>query len=121
MKYNVRISEELVRTIEVEAEDEYEAYDKARDMYRDCEVVLTLDDYVGEPDIHVGEYMPLEDVLHILNSRGYSVKFLTKAESEECDGAKIMVSSPFGDPNDDELLDSMEELLDYARKVRDKQ
>ncbi len=118
MMYEVRISEELARTIEVEAEDEHEAYDKAYDMYCDCEIVLTSDDYVGEPDIHVGEYMSLEDALYILNSRNYSVKFLTKAESEECDGAKIMVSSPFGGPNDDELLDSMEELLDYARKVK---
>lgn len=55
MKYEVRISEELARTIEVEAENENEAYDKAHDMYRNCEVVLDSNDFVGEPDIRVDE------------------------------------------------------------------
>ncbi len=119
MKYEVRISEELARTIEVEAEDEYEAYDKARDMYRDCEVVLTSDDYVGEPDIHMGEYMSLEEALAILHDKDYAVEFLDKEESEDYHGAKIMATPIVGCAIDYDIFNTIDELIDFAKKVRD--
>lgn len=52
--FEVRISEELARTIKVEAEDANEAYDKAYQMWKDCEIVLDSDDFVGEPEVRVG-------------------------------------------------------------------
>lgn len=44
-KYRVTIKETLKTDITVEAEDYYAAIDKARDMYRNEEIVLTADDY----------------------------------------------------------------------------
>lgn len=52
--FEVRISEELARTVKVEAEDADEAYDKAYQMWKDCEIILDSDDFVGEPDVRVG-------------------------------------------------------------------
>jgi hypothetical protein len=52
--YEVRISGELARTIEVEAEDANEAYDKVCQMWKDCEIVLDADDFVGELEVRVG-------------------------------------------------------------------
>lgn len=52
--YEVRISEELARIIEVEAEDANEAYDKVCQMWKDCEIVLDADDFVGAPEVRVG-------------------------------------------------------------------
>ncbi|MCS9991196.1 hypothetical protein EFL79_10380 [Weissella confusa] len=47
MKYQVEIIETLARTIEVEAEDKSSAELIAHNMYRDEEVVLDGDDYMG--------------------------------------------------------------------------
>lgn len=120
MIYNVRISEELARTIEIEAEDEDEAYDKAYDMYRNCEVVLTSDDFIGEPDIQVGEYMSLEEALAILHDKGYSINFLDKEESEDYSGAKIMATPIFDCIIEHNLFNTVDELIDFAMKVRDR-
>ena len=45
-KYNVEIEEILNRIVEVEAENEGEAYKKVKNMYRKCEIVLTAEDFV---------------------------------------------------------------------------
>lgn len=52
--FDVRISEELARTIEVVAENANEAYDKVYQMWKDCEIVLDSGDFVGEPEVRVG-------------------------------------------------------------------
>jgi hypothetical protein len=52
--FEVRISEELARTVEIEAENKDEAYDKARQMYDNFEIILNADDFVGTPEIRVG-------------------------------------------------------------------
>lgn len=44
MKYNVIITEILEKTIEIEAENENNAIDIARDKYNKEEVILTADD-----------------------------------------------------------------------------
>ena len=46
MKYNVIIIELLKKTIEIEAENETNAIDIARDKYNKEEVILTADDLV---------------------------------------------------------------------------
>ena len=46
MKYNVTITETLEKTIEIEAENETNAIDIARDKYNKEEVILTADDLV---------------------------------------------------------------------------
>ena len=46
MKYNVTITETLEKTIEIEAENENNAIDIARDKYNKEEVILTADDLV---------------------------------------------------------------------------
>lgn len=53
MKYNVTITETLEKTIEIEAENETNAIDIARDKYNKEEVILTADDYA---DTHFGIY-----------------------------------------------------------------
>lgn len=45
-KYSVAIEEILNRIVEVEAENEDEAYMKIKNMYRMCEIVLTAEDFV---------------------------------------------------------------------------
>ena len=45
MKYNVTITEILEKTIEIEAENETNAIDIARDKYNKEEVILTADDF----------------------------------------------------------------------------
>ena len=47
MKQKVKIVETLQRVVEVEAENYDEAEDKVRDMYRNCDIVLSSDDYIG--------------------------------------------------------------------------
>ncbi|MBR1695541.1 MAG: hypothetical protein IJ709_09110 [Selenomonas sp.] len=76
---------------------------------------------VISPDssIYISGQLDLKEALHILNSRNYSVKFLTEAESGECDDAKIIAMPAFGAANDVELLDTVDELIDFAKKVRD--
>lgn len=44
-KYKVEIRETLIRVVEVEAEDLWEAERKVRDMYRHEEIVLDSEDY----------------------------------------------------------------------------
>ena len=46
MKYNVTITEILEKTIEIEAKNETNAIDIARDKYYKEEVILTADDLV---------------------------------------------------------------------------
>jgi hypothetical protein len=46
MLYNVEITETLQRTLSINAESEDEAYDIAKKMYRECEVVLDSFDYI---------------------------------------------------------------------------
>ena len=53
MKYNVTIIELLKKTIEIEAENENNAIDIARDKYNKEEVILTADDLA---DTHFGIY-----------------------------------------------------------------
>lgn len=45
-KYNVEIEEILNRIVEVEDENEDEAYRKVKNMYRKCEIVLTAEDFI---------------------------------------------------------------------------
>ena len=53
MKYNVTITEILKKTIEIEAENENNAIDIAKDKYNKEEVILTADDLA---DTHFGIY-----------------------------------------------------------------
>lgn len=46
-KFTVEVTETLQRRVEVEAEDEKDALIVARHMYRDEEIVLDSNDYVG--------------------------------------------------------------------------
>ncbi len=94
---------------------------------------VAINDETGEEDyelgcvispdssIYISGQLDLKEALYILNSHHYLVKFLTEAESEECDNANIIVMPAFGAANDAELLDSIDELIDFAKKVRDKQ
>lgn len=77
---------------------------------------------VISPDssIYISGQLNLEEALCVLDNHDYSVKFLTKAESEECDGAKIMITPAFGAANDAEFFDTVDELIDFAKKMRDK-
>ena len=45
MKYNVTITEILEKTIKIEAENETNAIDIARDKYNKEKVILTADDF----------------------------------------------------------------------------
>ena len=45
-KYRIEVMEILSRTIETEAENEEEAVEKVRKMYRNCEIILDASDYV---------------------------------------------------------------------------
>ncbi len=74
----------------------------------------------SDSSIYIAGQLDLKEALYILNSRGYSVKFLTETESEECDDAKIMAMPAFGAANDEEFFDTVDELIDFAKKVRDK-
>ena len=51
MNYIVEIEEILRREIRIDAESESEAELKAIKQYRDCEVVLDVNDYIGEPSV----------------------------------------------------------------------
>ena len=54
-KFTVEITETLQRQVEVEAEDEFEAEDIVREMYRNEEIVLDAEDYIDT------EFEVLED------------------------------------------------------------
>lgn len=47
MKYNVTIIETLERTIQVDADSEEAAESVVKQLYRDCEIVLSADDYTS--------------------------------------------------------------------------
>lgn len=52
-KYNVKITETLVRSVETEADSYEEAEDKVRELYDDCSIVLDASDFEDvyfEPD-----------------------------------------------------------------------
>ena len=51
MKYKVEIEEILRRTVEVEAASQDDAERQVRQLYRDCQIVLDADDFIGEPTI----------------------------------------------------------------------
>ena len=51
-KYRIEVSEVLSRIVEMEAENEDEAVEIVRQMYRNCELVLDASDYV-ETEISV--------------------------------------------------------------------
>ena len=44
-KYEVLVEETLSRMIEVQAEDESEALEIVKEMYKDCEIVLDYEDF----------------------------------------------------------------------------
>ena len=54
MKYTVVFKETLCREVKVEAESSFEANEKGRKMYKNCEVVLGADDFT-DCDIYVKE------------------------------------------------------------------
>lgn len=45
-KYKVEIEETLNRIVEVDAENEDEAYMKVKEMYKNCEIVLMAEDFL---------------------------------------------------------------------------
>ena len=47
MKYKVNVEELLSRIVEVEAENEEDAEEKVREMYRNEEIVLNASDFQG--------------------------------------------------------------------------
>ena len=51
-KYRIEVREVLSRIVETEAENEDDAVEMVRQMYRNCEVVLDASDY-QETDIDV--------------------------------------------------------------------
>ena len=52
--YNVLIKEILERSVEVKANNEEEAIDKARKLYRNCEVILDWNE-LGEVTFEIDE------------------------------------------------------------------
>lgn len=44
-KYLVHIKETLARTVKIEAESIEDAIEKAAEKWRDCEIILTADDF----------------------------------------------------------------------------
>ena len=44
--YKVEIEETLNRIVEVDAENEDEAYMKVKEMYKNCEIVLMAEDFL---------------------------------------------------------------------------
>ena len=53
--YNVKITEWLEKTVQVEAETSQEAHNMVLDEYYDENIALTADDYTGDFDIEVQE------------------------------------------------------------------
>ena len=45
-KYRIEVAEILSRIVEIEADDEDDAIEKVRQMYRDCDIVLDSSDYI---------------------------------------------------------------------------
>ena len=51
-KYRIEVTEVLSRIIEMDAENEDEAVEMVRQMYRNCDIVLDASDYI-ETEISV--------------------------------------------------------------------
>jgi len=51
-KYRIEVTEMLSRIVEADAENEDDAVERVRQMYRNCEIVLDASDYV-ETEISV--------------------------------------------------------------------
>ena len=51
-KYRIEVTEVLSRIVEIEAENEDDAVEMVRQMYRNCDLVLDASDYV-ETEISV--------------------------------------------------------------------
>lgn len=47
MTHTIYIEETLYREVEIEAENESDALEKARKMYKDGDIVLDADDFTG--------------------------------------------------------------------------
>jgi len=60
-KYEVKITEVLIRNVEVEAEDEYEAEDMIADRWKDSTYVLDADDF-SEVSFEAHEIPPRENI-----------------------------------------------------------
>ena len=45
-KYRIEVTEILSRIVETEADDEDDAIEKIRQLYRDCAIVLDSSDYI---------------------------------------------------------------------------
>jgi len=54
-KYTIEITETLTRIVSIEAETEYEAERIVREKYKNCEIVLDADDFVGY-ETHIFEW-----------------------------------------------------------------
>ncbi len=48
MKYKVEITEYLQKTIEVDANDENEAYSKVKQIYDNEKIILSADDFIDK-------------------------------------------------------------------------
>ena len=51
-KYRIKVTEVLSRIVEIDAENEDEAVEMVRQMYRNCEIILDASDYI-ETEISV--------------------------------------------------------------------
>ena len=51
-KYRIEVTEVLSRIVEMEAENEIDAVEMVRQMYRNCDIVLDASDYI-ETEISV--------------------------------------------------------------------
>ena len=47
MKYTIEVEETLSKTIEIDAKSESEALEKANKQYKNADIILSGDDYVG--------------------------------------------------------------------------
>ena len=65
--------------------------------------------------------MDAREAINTLNKLNYQVLFLAQDASEDMGRGSIVVSPPMGAPNDDEFLDSFAELIEYAKKVSEKE
>lgn len=45
-KYRIEVTEVLSRIIEMEADNEFDAVEMVRHMYRNCDIILYASDYV---------------------------------------------------------------------------
>jgi hypothetical protein len=55
--FKIEVKETLSRIIEIEANSMDEAYSKVREMYRNEEIVLDENDYVGTDFIEIEDYL----------------------------------------------------------------